>query len=403
MDQQRTMAKKIILPYMLFVFLSNFSTILYFLTVYLEYEGFSITVISAMLLAYQVSKFASEIPTGYIADRYGRKISGLLGVVGLIVYYLALLFVHSPIALIVAFAVKGICIACISGSIEAIYIDNVPQDALVSLNVIERFVFYASYSISAFLGGMISAAQAYRVGLSCDIVAMVLTLAVVVLIREPRDGSKAMVRDNHVTFRRIAQVISRNSYLVEAYVMDASQAFAFVSLEDFFTLMLNERGMDSVAAGTMIAVQLLCSAGLGLVVPSLLKRIDGQRFARIMGCMRYLLAALFLLPFTPRSFLPLLYILQTVAYVFFAPIKYSIFQGNAPAQFRCSLISVQSLMVSVGAILFYAFNALIVSSIGVSAAILMALLLSALLYIPALFKLTKDCGGPRSKSATSEA
>ena len=57
------MLRKVILPYMLFVFLSNFSTILYFLTVYLEYEGFSLTVISAMLLAYQVSKFASEIPT----------------------------------------------------------------------------------------------------------------------------------------------------------------------------------------------------------------------------------------------------------------------------------------------------------------------------------------------------
>lgn len=397
------MFRKIILPYMLFVFLSNFSTILYFLTVYLEYEGFSLTVISAMLLAYQVSKFASEMPTGYIADRYGRKMSGLLGVVGLIVYNLALLFAHSPIALIAAFAVKGICVACISGSIESIYIDSVPQDALVSLNVVERFVFYASYAISAFLGGMISTAQAYRIGLLCDIVAMVSTLAVIALIHEPHDGSKAMTRDNHVAIRQIAQAISCSPCLIEAYVMDISQAFAFVSLEDFFTLMLNERGMDSVAAGATIAVQLLCSAGLGLAVPSLLKRIDSQRFARVMGCMRYLLTALFLLPFTPRSFLPLLYILQTVAYVFFAPIKYSIFQGNAPAQLRCSLISVQSLMVSVGAILFYAFNALVVSSIGVSWAILVALFLSALFYIPALFKLTKDCDGSRSKNAALEA
>ena len=185
--------------------------------------------------------------------------------------------------------------------------------------------------------------------------------------------------------------------------MDVSQAFAFVSLEDFFTLMLNERGMNSVAAGATVAVQLLCSAGLGLAIPSLLKRIDQRRFARLTGCTRYMLTALFLLPFMPRSLLPLLYILQTVAYVFFAPIKYSIFQSNAPAQFRCSLISVQSLMVSVGAILFYAFNALFVSSIGVYSSILVALLLSALLYIPALFKLTKDRGGSRSKNVSLRA
>lgn len=397
------MLKRVILPYMLFVFLSNFSTILYFLTVYLEHEGFSLTTISAMLLAYQIGKFVSEVPTGYIADRYGRKASGLLGVAGLIAYYLALLFVQSPTVLLIAFVVKGISLACISGSIEAIYIDSVPQEALVSLNVIERFVFYASYAISAFLGGMISAAQAYRVGLSCDIVAMVLTLAVVALIHEPRDGAKTMALDGHVTVGQITQAILYNPCLIEAYVMDVSQAFAFVSLEDFFTLMLNERGMNSVAAGATVAVQLLCSAGLGLAIPSLLKRIDQRRFARLTGCTRYLLTALFLLPFMPRSLLPLLYILQTVAYVFFAPIKYSIFQSNAPAQFRCSLISVQSLMVSVGAILFYAFNALFVSSIGVSSSILVALLLSALLYIPALFKLTKDRGGSRSKNASLRA
>ena len=386
------MLRKNVLLYMSFVFLSNFSTILYFLTVYLEYEGFSLLAISAMLLSYQVSKFVSEVPTGYIADRYGRKASGLLGVAGLIAYYFALLLVQSPTVLLIAFVVKGVSIACISGSIEAIYIDSVPQEALLSLNVIERFVFYASYAISAFLGGMISASQAYRVGLLCDIVAMVITLAVVALIHEPRDGSKAIARDEHLTVRQIVQAISRNSCLIEAYIMDVSQAFAFVSLEDFFTLMLNERGMGSVAAGTTIAIQLFCSAGLGLAVPSLLKRVDDRCFARFMGCTRYLLTALFLLPFTPRSFLPLLYILQTVAYVFFAPIKYSIFQSNSLAQLRCSLISVQSLMVSVGAILFYAFNALIVSSIGVSSSILAALLLSAFLYIPALFKLTNDRG-----------
>ncbi len=46
--------------YMEFVFLSNFSTILYFLTVYLEFVGFSMVAISGMMIAYQVSKFISR-------------------------------------------------------------------------------------------------------------------------------------------------------------------------------------------------------------------------------------------------------------------------------------------------------------------------------------------------------
>lgn len=135
--------------YMAFVFLSNFSTILYFLTVYLEFVGFSMVAISGMMIAYQVSKFALEIPTGYIADRFGRKISGLVGIAGMLGYYAALLLIRSPLLLIGAFALKGFAVACVSGSIEAIYIDSVSQDQLVRLNVVERFVFYASYALSA--------------------------------------------------------------------------------------------------------------------------------------------------------------------------------------------------------------------------------------------------------------
>lgn len=80
----RSMKNRTVLLYMTFVFLSNFSTILYFLTVYLEFVGFSMVAISSMMIAYQVSKFILEVPTGYIADRFGRKTSGLVGVVGML-------------------------------------------------------------------------------------------------------------------------------------------------------------------------------------------------------------------------------------------------------------------------------------------------------------------------------
>ena len=64
------MKNRTVLLYMTFVFLSNFSTILYFLTVYLEFVGFSMVAISSMMIAYQVSKFILEVPTGYIALDY---------------------------------------------------------------------------------------------------------------------------------------------------------------------------------------------------------------------------------------------------------------------------------------------------------------------------------------------
>lgn len=384
------MNDRTILLYMTFVFLSNFSTILYFLTVYLEFVGFSMVAISSMMIAYQVSKFILEVPTGYIADRFGRKTSGLVGVVGMLGYYVALLLVRSPLLLIGAFALKGFAVACMSGSIEAIYIDSVSQDQLVRLNVVERFIFYVSYALSACVGGFISSAGAYLIGLSVDIIAMVLTLVVVACIPEERREDAATTFERGISPRMIGAAISSNSIIRSAFVMDCSQAFAFVALEDFFSLLLADRGMNAVASGVTIAAQLLVSASIGFIVPSVIARVDKGRFARICGIVRLSLTALFLIPFTPVCLLPVFYVLQTVAYSLFAPIKYSIFQNAADSSMRCSLISVQSQMVAVGAVLFYLLNAVLSSAAGIRVVLLVALGISSLVYIPALFRLTSQ-------------
>lgn len=384
------MKKRIVLLYMTFVFLSNFSTILYFLTVYLEFVGFSMVAISGMMIAYQVSKFILEVPTGYIADRFGRKASGLVGVAGMLGYYAALLLIRSPVLLIGAFALKGFAVACVSGSIEAIFIDSVSQEQLVRLNVVERFVFYASYALSACVGGFISSVGAYYVGLSADICAMVLTLAVVACIPEERREDAATTFERGISPRMIGAAISSNSIIRSAFVMDCSQALAFVALEDFFSLLLADRGMNAVASGVTIAVQLLASASIGFIVPSVVARVDKGRFACICGIVRLSLTALFLIPFTPVCLLPVFYVLQTVAYSLFAPIKYSFFQNAADSSMRCSLISVQSQMVAVGAILFYLFNAALSSIADIRVILLVALGISSLVYIPALFRLTSQ-------------
>lgn len=384
------MKNRTVLLYMTFVFLSNFSTILYFLTVYLEFVGFSMVAISSMMIAYQVSKFILEVPTGYIADRFGRKTSGLVGVVGMLGYYVALLLVRSPLLLIGAFALKGFAVACMSGSIEAIYIDSVSQDQLVRLNVVERFVFYASYALSACVGGFISSAGAYLIGLSADIIAMVLTLVVVVCIPEARREGAAVTPGHGMSPKMISAAIACNGILRSAFIMDCSQAFAFVALEDFFSPLLAARGMGAVASGMTIAVQLLVSASIGFIVPSVIAHVDKRLFARICGIIRLILAALFLTPFIPVDLLPVFYVLQTVAYSLFAPIKYSIFQNAADSSMRRSLISVQSQMVAVGAVLFYLLNAVLSSAAGIRVVLLVALGISSLVYIPALFRLTSQ-------------
>lgn len=219
---------------------------------------------------------------------------------------------------------------------------------------------------------------------------MVLTLVVVVCIPEARREGTAASPEHGISPKMIGAAIAGNGILRSAFIMDCSQAFAFVALEDFFSLLLAGRGMNAVASGVTIAVQLLASASIGFIVPSVIAHVDKGRFARICGIVRLFLTALFLIPFTPVYLLPVFYVLQTVAYSLFAPIKYSIFQNAVDSSMRCSLISVQSQMVAVGAILFYLFNAALSSIAGIRVILLVALGISSLVYIPALFRLTSQ-------------
>ena len=148
--------------------------------------------------------------------------------------------------------------------------------------------------------------------------------------------------------------------------------------------------MNAVASGVTIAVQLFVSASIGFIVPCAIAHVDKGRFARICGIVRLFLTALFLIPLTPAYLLPVFYVLQTVAYSLFAPIKYSVFQNAADSSMRCSLISVQSQMVAVGAVLFYLLNAVLSSVVGIRVVLLVALGISSLAYIPALFRLTSQ-------------
>ncbi|MFQ7393519.1 MAG: hypothetical protein ACLRM9_10015 [Collinsella aerofaciens] len=78
--------------------------------------------------------------------------------------------------------------------------------------------------------------------------------------------------------------------------------------------------------------------------------------------------------------------LQTVASLF-APIKYSIFQNAVDSSMRCSLISVQSQMVAVGAVLFYLLNAVLSSAAGIRVVLLVALGISSWCIFPRYFVL----------------
>lgn len=383
MRQSSTGLKRIVTIYLGFVFFSNFSTILYFLTSYLLVSEYTVESISLLLLAYQAAKFALEIPTGYIADRFGRKQSGLIGLAGLAMYYLTLIFLPNMPWMLAAFAVKGFAISCISGSFESLFIDSIPQQAILRYNVLERILFYFSYALPALLGGLIAQEQAFGIGLVVDIAAIGATAACAISFPVIEDARR---EKTDVSPRPLTSSLLAAKPMWPLYLMDLSQAFAYVSVEDFFAPVLSQAGISYEAAGAILAAQLVLSSLAGLAVPALLKRFPRQSFYNATGVIRIALTAFFLCPAINPWLRAVFYTAQVTAYALFAPLKYELFQKKARPELRCTLISIQSLMVSLGALLFYALSTLLSNALTLNTELLLALATMSTIYIPCLLK-----------------
>jgi MFS family permease len=101
--------------------------------------------------------FIAEIPTGIIADKRGRKLSGLLGMSVLSVAPLIIFFGHAFPAYLVAALFYGLGRALLSGALESLVYDheNISKQTYKRVNALEITFGQAGILTSAAVGGLL--------------------------------------------------------------------------------------------------------------------------------------------------------------------------------------------------------------------------------------------------------
>jgi MFS family permease len=104
-----------------------------------------------------VCSFIAEIPTGIIADKHGRKSSGLLGMTVLSVAPLIIFFGHTFSAYLIAALFYGLGGALLSGSLESLVYDhkNTSKTMYRKVNALEITYGQAGILTSAAAGGLL--------------------------------------------------------------------------------------------------------------------------------------------------------------------------------------------------------------------------------------------------------
>ena len=321
-EYMKMKTKKNIKFYMLFVFFSNLNIMSSFLSLYLSDIGLSLSLVSSVFLLYQATKFLLEVPTGYVADRYGRKFSGILGMILMILSYLLLLTMNNQAITAYIFVfIQALGYTFISGSVESLFVDSIDNELLVHWNAVERIIFY------------------------------------------------------------FALALNQRNILFALYLIDFAKAFSYVGVQDLYALYLQQFGLTSNIIGIIIAFQFVISSLFGLLTPNLQKYMRNETLLYVLPAIQVIITIPAYALNINVWIVPFLYILQSIIFSLYAPVKYQLFQKNLDTSFRARALSFQSIMISMGSILFYGFSSIAGRYLALSHTVTIALVITLLLIL----------------------
>ena len=150
---------------------------------YAQSQGATLAIIGAMASAYLVSNFLFQYPSGWLADRWGRKpmmIFSLLGQAGLSVVYL---FISDPVLFVALRFAEGAVAAAFLPSARAMIADATPAEKRGEAYGIFNAFFNVGFLLGPALGGLIAGLGYTPPFIGAALFRLVALLLILILIR----------------------------------------------------------------------------------------------------------------------------------------------------------------------------------------------------------------------------
>lgn len=356
--------------------------------------GFSLTQIGTLLAMQSLAIFLFEIPTGAIADIYGRKFSVILGCFLIGMTFISIGFVTHFYLLCILFFFWGLFFTFTSGSLSAWFVDLLKKKKqgkkVHDLNSLSTAIISLGMIISGVIGSLL--VQFFGLWITWPFTGIGFLLSALVLSFAQEDFVR---KEFHLhnswnkIFRQmkdcgnVAYTNDNIFYLILGGVLVFSATY-FAGDLLFFPL-IKDAGLPDYAFGYLISV---CFS-LGVLVPLASKKL----IKTMGGSKKYLLSLLVLLfLFTaPILFLNHLYayiaiyVIGYFLFLFYEPIRFSFFHSYLPSKKRATIDSIRSMVYSFVGIILIPLVGYTADTLGAKTAIF----IGALLYIPAILMYMK--------------
>jgi len=323
---------------------------------FLAFKGFSLFQIGMVETVFHLTSLTMEVPTGIIADLYGRKFSRTLGIISYFIYIALMILSSNFILIALAFFFCGLSYTFESGSGEALVYDSLiflkKEDDYMKVNGKKEVLFQLGSSISLFVGGYIAMVS---FNLTFEITALFYFLALMVILlmhetplakRKKHHSFKDMMIEHYVKSTKVVFQSKRLLYLI---IIGAMMAAPITVLFMYLQNYLNLLGYSYFIIGVLLGVHSLLAAFGGILAYKLEKKYQERKILIIVPLLMtvsfwlILVDEIIFLPFIFLGFLDSIFYVVLTGYI----------NKIIPSETRATALSFSGLMFSIIMIIIF--------------------------------------------------
>lgn len=338
-----------------FEFISNLNFTQVLWVSYLAFKGLTLVEIGLCESVFHIASLVFEVPTGLIADRFGRKLSRMLAVVSRMIYLVLLLFVSNFGLALFSFIFAALSYNLESGADSAFVYDSMvetgTQAGFAKVQGYREVIFQTSGLIAVMVGGLLADIR-YDYAIFATLTILSLGLIIATFLKEPLVKEKSEKMGLKTLVKSAVSTIRQQPAL--GWLMLYGALFQAVSATFYFYLStyLIDKGYSLSAIAIWYTVNTIGSILAGLVVNKLIDRYDN----RLIFISTLLLTGTFLfMPLVPWGMIAFFFngVLESILYV---TMTHHI-NRKISSDVRATLLSVNAMAYSViMAVLFPLFG-----------------------------------------------
>ena len=337
-----------------------FGTILPVYVLYFRHYQINLFQIALLAAVFEASILLFEIPTGLVADIYGRRVSVILSTALSLTSGLIFIFFPFLLGFIVAEIIGGLGETLRSGALEAWLVDSLKHEGKEEK---QKYAFSQGTKfrllgnlLGLILGGYLASLNMKLVWVPFAVVFLILCLFLILRMKEDykleRKISDKIISKFSQTIRQSLNVLKGQKLILALVVLYLFSEFSFEAISQFWQVHFKENlSIPTQYFGWILAVTSLLTIFFIDKVTRFSEKLKREVSSLIILELLFLVSLL-LIGLTGSPLLAVIFFILLQSFVSFKePIFLDLYNKHIPSPQRATLLSFQSLVGSGGEVL----------------------------------------------------